>query len=122
MDINTYSKLALRTANDMGDIKLDLLHAASGIAGESGEIIDIVKKYVFYKRDAVDTAKLVDELGDELWYINLMIAKLGVTWEQVLAANIAKLETRYPNLRFDSENAVQRDKAAEAAAQAAVGQ
>lgn len=115
MEANQYSELALRTAKDFGDVNMDLMHAAAGMAGEAGEVVDVVKKVVFYGKK-VDRQHLIEEMGDQLWYINLMIKKLGSTWAEVFEANIAKLEARYPGLRFDADKAINRNTDAEAEA------
>jgi len=111
MDINTYSALALRTANSLGQDG-DRIHATLGIVSEAGEIADTVKKSFAYGKK-LDKDNLLEECGDLVWFLNLMIHNLDLTWEQVLAANIAKLEKRYPNLRFDAEHALNRNKQVE---------
>ncbi len=95
MNIEEYNFLAIRTAPDCDQLNSNLTHAALGIAGEAGEIVDTIKKVVFNGR-AFDRSALVAEIGDTVWYINLLIATLGTTWEEVLTKNIAKLEARYP--------------------------
>lgn len=118
MDIETYSKLAIRTAKD-GSVMDHVIHASLGIGGEAGEVLDHVKKVCFNDRQ-LDVDHIVAELGDIVWYINLMIQGLGLTWSTVLDKNIAKLEVRYPDLRYDSEKSLNRDVAAEKAAMRAV--
>ena len=46
--------------------------------------------------------KIVEELGDVIWYINLMIHTINTSWEEVLIINNEKLSKRYPNGKFDS--------------------
>lgn len=111
MNIEEYSELALRTANKENAI----IHACFGMCGEAGEIIDYVKKGVFYGKD-MDTRHLVEEVGDLMWYINLLVFDLGVTWDEVLTTNIKKLEARYPDAKFNADHAINRDKEAEQAA------
>ena len=111
MDIQEYSELALRTANKENAI----IHACFGMCGEAGEIIDYVKKGVFYGKD-MDTQHLVEEVGDLMWYINLLVSDLGVTWDEVLTTNIRKLEARYPGGTFNADHAINRDTVAEKAA------
>jgi len=118
MDIETYSELAIRTARG-GTMMDHVLHASLGIGGEAGEVLDHVKKVRFNDRP-LDVDHIVAELGDIMWYINLMIQGLGLTWSTVLDKNIAKLEVRYPDLRYDSEKSLNRDVAAEKAAMRAV--
>ena len=105
MNLNDYTKLALRTANSMDSELNDLVHAAMGMAGESGEVLDLVKKSFAYGK-AIDKVKLIEEAGDALWYFNLLFHTLNVSWEEVMERNITKLEGRYPDLRFDSEHAI----------------
>lgn len=112
MNIEEYSVLAMRTA-DLSNSPV--LHAAMGMAGEAGEVMDIVKKMVFYKKP-MERERLLEEIGDQIWYTNLMIQALESSWSAVLEANIAKLEARYPDLRFDPEKAISQNKEAEQAA------
>jgi NTP pyrophosphatase (non-canonical NTP hydrolase) len=118
MDIETYSKLAIRTAK-CGIARDSIIHASLGIGGEAGEVLDHVKKVVFNDRD-LDIEHIVAEIGDILWYINLMLYTVDVSWSIVLDKNIAKLETRYPDLKYDADRSLNRDVAAEKAAMRAV--
>ena len=119
MDIETYSKLALRTAPE-GYTKGDnSIHASLGIGGEAGEILDHVKKVAFNNR-TLDHKHLIAEISDVMWYLNLLVDALGTTWDHVLSVNIAKLEARYPDLKFDSIRSLNRDLAAEKAAMESV--
>ncbi len=80
-----------------------LTYLALGMAGECGETSNIVKKIV---RDALNhsdlelnlttyRAKLLEELGDVLWYYNGLCDILGVRIEELAAANIVKLCQRH---------------------------
>lgn len=115
MNTKEYSTLALRTANDLGGQLDNIMHAAMGIAGEAGEVIDIVKKVYAYRKPLV-VNDLIEEAGDLVWYLNLLFASLGTTWEEVFDLNIAKLEARYPDLRFNADHAINRDVDAEQSA------
>lgn len=116
MDIETYSSLALRTASSADDT---LVHAALGIAGEAGEIADYIKKVIFNGKQ-LDSDHLVEEIGDQMWYLNLLVTSLGHSWSHVLEVNVAKLEARYPKGKFDAYRSLNRDLAAEKAAMRAV--
>jgi NTP pyrophosphatase (non-canonical NTP hydrolase) len=77
-----------------------------GLAGESGECIDYVKKNIFQFHD-IDHDKLIEELGDVLWYAAELAAGLGVTLEEVADRNIQKLMRRYP-VGFSAEDSIRR--------------
>ena len=117
MNQEEYCIFALRTAptSNISDLKSDMIHASLGIGGESGEILDIVKKHAFYGKP-LDRTKLLEEIGDLLWYVNLLIHNADSDFNEVFEMNIRKLEARYPDLRFDANKAINRDTAAEAAA------
>lgn len=111
-----YSVNALRTiSNFEGSDVMDMLHAASGLAGESGEVIDIMKKVVFQGKE-LDRNKMIGEIGDVAWYMNLMIHKLGITWGDVFRSNIAKLDARYPGGKFTLDACLNRCPETEAEA------
>ena len=69
-----------------------------GLAGEAGEVANIVKKI---QRDfgGVITdeirGKLKDELGDVLWYISACADELGLTLDEIAAFNVNKLAKRH---------------------------
>lgn len=88
-------------------LKIDLWHAASGIAGEGGEVLDEVKKMCAYGRPMSEEilAKLIKEMGDVEFYMEAMRQKLGVTRGEILAANMDKLAERYPGMTFTAEAA-----------------
>ena len=66
-----------------------------GLNGEAGECIDILKKSKFQGHD-LNSMKIIDELGDVLWYIAEAATGLGTTLEDIAMHNITKLKMRYP--------------------------
>jgi NTP pyrophosphatase (non-canonical NTP hydrolase) len=72
------------------------VNAALGLAGESGEVAELVKKEIFQGR-AYDPARMLEELGDVLWYLDCMAEVHGFTLADVAEANVARLRARYPN-------------------------
>jgi NTP pyrophosphatase (non-canonical NTP hydrolase) len=91
-----------------------LLHAAIGMNTEAGEVIDLLKKKAFYGKE-VDQLKFVDEIGDLLWYMGLACDVLGVSFEEIMDRNTAKLTARYGE-KFSESAALNRNTAKEAEA------
>ncbi|MGN1011905.1 MAG: nucleoside triphosphate pyrophosphohydrolase family protein, partial [Clostridia bacterium] len=77
-----------------------------GLCGESGEAIDIVKKWFAQGHD-LDRENLIKELGDIAWYLAETATALDVSLEEVLRGNIEKLQKRYPE-GFDAEKSINR--------------
>lgn len=95
MTINEYQKLAMTTLNPELSEKDVLINGVMGLCGESGEVIDIVKKWLAQGHE-LDKEKIIKELGDVAWYIAEISHVLGVKLEDVLQGNIDKLKARYP--------------------------
>jgi NTP pyrophosphatase (non-canonical NTP hydrolase) len=91
--------------------KCHTLHMAVGVAGEAGELLDAVKKHVIYNKP-LDTENVIEEIGDKLFYITGLLDGLGLTIEQCMAANMAKLGIRYSGGSYSDQAAQNRaDKA-----------
>ena len=91
-----------------------LLTAGVGINAEGGEFLEIIKKMIFQGKPWNDANKehLIIELGDLLWYVAQATQALGVSFDEVVATNVRKLEKRYPGGSFDvyySENRQEGD-------------
>lgn len=72
-----------------------LLHAAVGVAGESGELLDAIKKTWIYGKP-LDRENLVEECGDALFYISVLLDNCGSSLQEAMQENIDKLNKRYP--------------------------
>ena len=108
MEINEYQKSAMSTLNPMLDKKDVLINSVMGLCGESGEAIDIVKKWLMQGHE-LDKEHLIKELGDVAWYLAEAATALDVPLETILRGNLDKLQKRYPN-GFDTQASVQRRK------------
>jgi NTP pyrophosphatase (non-canonical NTP hydrolase) len=86
---------------------IDLIHAGLGISTETGELLDTIKKYIYYGKE-LDEVNLIEEVGDIFWYLALFCKSLNVSFEEVMKKNIEKLEARYPE-KFTEEKAINRD-------------
>ncbi len=83
----------LRTYAGSDDPMSKLTLGALGLAGETGEVVDMVKKCVF-QGHSIDQEKLLSELGDVLWYSMLISHTMGYSLEEVMARNVEKLHKR----------------------------
>lgn len=108
MTINEYQKLAMTTLNPALDQKDILINGVMGLCGESGEAIDIVKKWLAQGHE-LDKEKLAKELGDIAWYLAETAYALDLDLEDVFQANIDKLKKRFPE-GFSTERSVNREE------------
>lgn len=106
MEINEYQNLAMRTLNKNLNKKDILLNGVMGLCGESGEVIDIVKKHLAHGHD-LDKEHMIKELGDVAWYLAETAYALDVKLEDIFQGNINKLKSRYPD-GFDTEKSLHR--------------
>lgn len=106
MRANEYQKLAMKTLNPKLDKKDVLINSVMGLCGESGEAIDIVKKWMAHGHE-LDKEHLIKELGDIAWYLAEAATALDVNLEDILQANIEKLKKRFPE-GFDENRSKER--------------
>ncbi len=106
MTINEYQELAMRTVNPKLNKDEILINSVMGLCGESGEAIDIVKKWFAHGHE-LDREHLKKELGDIAWYLAEAATALDITLESVLEANIEKLKKRYPE-GFETARSIER--------------
>jgi NTP pyrophosphatase (non-canonical NTP hydrolase) len=71
-----------------------LINGVMGLCGESGEVIDLVKKHL-HQGHALDREKLIKELGDVCWYVAEIASALDTDLDTVMQKNIDKLRARY---------------------------
>ena len=96
MNLDDYQRAALRTLNPALNDRDRLLDAAMGLAEESAEVLGLVRKRVFQRRD-VDAVRLSEELGDVLWCLAVTAHSLGLSLDSIAQANQAKLAGRHPD-------------------------
>lgn len=106
MDLKTYQTIIKETAIYPKEIGLS--YCAMGLAGESGEVANKIKKLYrdkegFIKfgmailsvsegKEVKDTIK--HELGDVLWYITALANEIDLSLEDIMKANYDKLMKR----------------------------
>lgn len=106
MTPNEYQTEALRTASGVNDVYPMFLNGVLGLAGESGECVDMVKKHLFQGHE-LDLEHFAKELGDIAWYLAVTAHSIGYDLSTVLNMNVEKLRARYPD-GFDPEKSKHR--------------
>lgn len=75
-----------------------LYYLTLGLAGEAGEVANVVKKAIRDDEGAFTEARIsqiTDELGDVLWYMAMLARRLDIRLSDVAKANQAKLRRRH---------------------------
>ncbi len=116
MNSKDYKKAAIRTdRSDEGYVehsrtytgsKGRLINGALGLAGECGEIVDIIKKHTQFNKE-LNTQELKEELGDLMWYVAIILQDINSDFDEIMAINEQKLRLRFPN-SFSEEQALER--------------
>ncbi len=85
--------------------------AFTGLASESGESADLIKKLKYHGKDYTPEIRehLIKELGDIAWYWSQACIALEIDPEDVLIRNVEKLEKRYPGGKFSIEKSENRE-------------
>lgn len=91
-----------------------MLTGVMGLCSETGELMEIVKKITFQGKplNEENLFHMKRELGDIMWYWTNMCRALHLDPNDVIAENVEKLRSRYPDGEFDvyySENRKQGD-------------
>lgn len=69
------------------------LHALLGLAGETGEVSELFKK-AYRDGGTPDRAKVALECGDVLYYLTLLLDKMGLSLHQAMEILQMKLKRR----------------------------
>lgn len=88
-----------------------LLHAAVGVAGEAGEILEVAKK-TWANGKSLNINHLIEELGDLEFYLEALRQSAGISRAETLAGNMSKLRARYPEGYSDAAALARADKVA----------
>lgn len=109
---DTYQKHASKTFKPFTELdanQAQLLNWAVGLAGETGEVSEIVKHHI-YGKEPLDKMELAKEVGDVLWYLAAICTCVGMDLSAVAELNINKLDYRYGGGSYSKEaSAVRHD-------------
>lgn len=93
MEFNEYQKQALSTAIYPEGFS----YPALGLAGETGEVCEKIKKIIRDKQGVItfpDRQEIMKELGDVLWYLSALANEFDLTLDNIAEQNLIKLSDR----------------------------
>ena len=94
MTLNEYQEFAAQgILSATAEHPTPIVGFALGLVGETGEVVDDIKKRVFHGRN-IPMEHTAEELGDVLWYIATLAHDIGFTLEEIGQMNYEKLHSR----------------------------
>ncbi len=105
MEFNRYQEESGKTAI-YPDRGRNFVYPTLGLAGETGEVAEKIKKVIRDKGGIVDDATrdaLRKELGDVLWYVAQLCTELDLSMADVAEKNIEKLLSRQKRGRLSGD-------------------
>ena len=112
MNIKEYQEYVRNGASDKYTKQLALL----GLVGEVGEVADVIKKENIYEDMSKFVAKygmsveekIIDECGDVLWQLMLVLCKYNVDVSDVINKNVEKLNKRHGDQKIAKDGGGER--------------
>lgn len=105
--VNKVTKSGDDIVRSLSPLGAHWIHMALGVSGEAGELIDAIKKAAIYRRP-LDLENVIEELGDLEFYMEGLRASMGITREETLKHNLAKLAKRYEGYQYTDQAAQER--------------
>jgi NTP pyrophosphatase (non-canonical NTP hydrolase) len=100
MQLNEYQERARETAHYQ-NVGSNILYPALGLAGETGEVVEKVKKHIHHNISATASEmspekreEIIKEMGDVLWNLSQLAMEFSVPFEEVAQKNLDKLASR----------------------------
>ena len=104
-DMDRYKEFVISKCSEKTISNMELT-AVLGMAGEAGEIADVLKKRMFHDHRA-GPGSMVEELGDLFFYFTLMLEAYNYALDTIVDFNIRKLDERLPD-GIESERSMNR--------------
>jgi NTP pyrophosphatase (non-canonical NTP hydrolase) len=96
MNMNEYQRLAALTDQTATTDPNGMIVALLGLAGETGSILTLYKKWL---RDGdayqIMRERVAEELGDVLWYVATVATRAGIELDEIAAGNTTKAAQRW---------------------------
>jgi NTP pyrophosphatase (non-canonical NTP hydrolase) len=102
MTFKEYQELAKTTAA-YPNIGNNYIYPTLGLAGETGEVAEKIKKVIRDNNGMVDSEKkeeIAKELGDVLWYLAQLSTELKLDFDYIAEKNLEKLKSRQERNRL----------------------
>jgi len=96
MNFNEYQEKAWETAICPRKGK-NISYPALGLGGETGEVLDKIKKIFRDENEIIIEEKkedIANEMGDVLWYLAALSKELNINLNDIAEKNISKLSSR----------------------------
>lgn len=90
--IEQFQQFVRQRWGDVAPLSRNWLIATMGLAGETGEVVEPLKK--FYRDGREPGFELLLEMGDVLHYLTVLAHAHGYTLEEAMQANMDKLSAR----------------------------
>ena len=90
ISMSEYQQQAMRTDGDHPKE-----YGSLGLCGEAGEVAELCKKHWFHSPNPNFRQRLIEELGDVLWYIARLANQEGIDLDTIAEANLEKLHQRH---------------------------
>lgn len=108
IDFDEYQKECYDLISEDGRKDM-VLNGVLGLAGESGECCDLVKKNRFQGHE-LSKDKLIEEVGDVLWYVAETCSGLGISLKECAKINLDKLHKRFHGDKFNKVDSINRNE------------
>ena len=105
LTFDEYQKLSRKTAVYPNAGK-NFVYPALGLAGETGEVVEKIKKVIRDKNGLIDEETkqaIAKEIGDVLWYLAQLCTELDLSLEEVAKENLKKLLSRLERGKIHGE-------------------
>ncbi len=105
--VNTLCKPGATIKEELTAEDAHTIHMIMGISGETGELLDAIKKSVIYRKP-IDRENVIEELGDIEFYMEGLRQGLSITRKETLTHNVLKLSKRYKGMKYSDTSAKDR--------------
>ena len=106
MEIKEFQLKSTRTLNQALPKDMNIVNMCLGAYGEFSEVSELIKKHVFQGHE-LNREKVIEELGDTMFYLVNLATELDIDMTEVLQNNVDKLLVRYPE-GFTAKASVER--------------